>query len=253
MPGLTFCSSRYSGARSTIWSMKYWRLGRCQWDIPYQPCHYYYKRYSGVLLDYAECLFRLNGGSDAQAWAIIDQIRNRAFGNLEVGKGDDLTAINLPWYNSLAGSNWAYGDYKAMTEYPIPFNTETVAFTDAQTYYTNFCNNGMKINVTGTEETLCLPFAGKAEPWEVALGQERRKEFNSEWNLKADLQRSEFLPVHIECDYPKGVGLPGDNPAKKDNWHYYRDWDFNPGRLVMPFPTDEILKNTLIEQNEAYK
>ncbi len=237
----------------SIWTMKLWRLQRANWATPHSPCHFYYKRYAGVLLDYAECLFRLNGGSDAQAWAIIDQIRNRAFGNLEVGKGDDLTAINLPWYNSLAGSNWAYGDYKTMTEYPIPFNTETVAFTDAQTYYTNFCNNGMKINVTGTEETLCLPFAGKAEPWEVALGQERRKEFNSEWNLKADLQRSEFLPVHIECDYPKGVGLPGDNPAKKDNWHYYRDWDFNPGRLVMPFPTDEILKNTLIEQNEAYK
>ena len=235
-----------------IWTMKLWRLQRANWATPHSPCHFYYKRYAGVLLDYAECLFRLNGGNDAQAWAIIDQIRNRAFGNEEVGKADDLTAKFLPYYNTLANANWAYGDYHAMTEYPIPFNTATVTVPDAQTYYTAMTNEGLQINITGTPETLCLPFSGKAEPWQVALGQERRKEFNSEWNLKADLQRSEFLPVHLECDYPKGVGLPGDNQAKKNNWHYYRDWDFNPQRLLMPFPTDETLKNTLLEQNPGY-
>ena len=239
-----------------IWTMKLWRLQRAQWATPHSPCHFYYKRYSGVLLDLAECLFRLNGGDDATAWSYIDQIRNRAFGNLEVGHADELSQKFIQYYNTLDHCNWGYGDYNAFTEYPIPFETEIHQVPAAKEYYSNMVSNGLKIDLDGdgvAEEQVSLPFSGKAEAWQVALGQERRKEFNSEWNLKADLQRSEFLPVHLECDYPKGLGLAKDNPAKKDNWHYYRDWDFNPARLVMPFPVDEVLKNLLLEQNEAYK
>jgi|SRR5574344_513835 hypothetical protein len=231
-----------------IWTMKLWRLQRCQWSNPHSPCHFYYKRYAGVLLDYAECLFRLNGNDDATAWAIVDQIRNRAFGNEEVSQAAALDSKFTTYYKSLAGMG-GYDGYVAPAHYPIPFNTAAVTVPDAKTYYTNVKNNGLTIEGVGN---VSKPFAD-CQPWEVALGQERRKEFSSEWNLKADLQRSDFLEKSIEYNYPKGVGLQATDAAKKNNWHYYRDWDFNPKRLVMPIPEDEIKRNHLIEQNEAYR
>ncbi len=234
----------------SIWTMKLWRLQRAQWSTPHSPCHFYYKRYAGVLFDYAECLFRLNGGNDAEAWAIIDKIRNRAFGNDEVGKAEQLNAKFTAYYKTLAGLNDSYKDYVAMNNYPIPFNTSKVAVEDAKTYYTKIQSNGLNLTDEGIG-VVSKPFAG-CEPWEVALGQERRKEFSSEWNLKSDLQRSDFLEKSIEFNYPKGVGLTTTDPGKKNNWHYYRDWDFNKQRLVMPIPHDEILRNHLIKQNPGY-
>lgn len=236
-----------------IWTMKLWRCQRCQWSMPHSPCHFYYKRYAGVLFDYAECLFRLNGGNDATAWSIIDQIRNRAFGNLEVGKSEELTNKFLPYYKSLAGFD-AYskdGDnpYVAPSTYPIPFNSATVTVPSAKEYYTKIKSEGLTLD-EGVGQ-VSKPFAD-CEPWQVALGQERRKEFSSEWNLKADLQRSEFLDKSIEYNYPKGVGKATTEAGKKDDWHYYRTWDFTKDRLVMPIPQDEILRNTLIKQNPGY-
>ena len=230
-----------------IWTMKLWRCQRAQWTNPHSPCHFYYKRYSGVLFDYAECLFRLNGGDDAEAWGIIDKIRNRAFGNDEVGKGSALNSKFNTYYKSLAGLG-GYSDYVAKDKYPIPFDTVTVSVQSAKEYYTKIKNEGLTIDGVGV---VSKPFSD-CEPWEVALGQERRKEFNSEWNLKADLQRSEFLEKSIEYNYPKGVGLPNTDQGKKNNWHYYRNWDFNKQRLVMPIPQSEIIRNNLIKQNPGY-
>lgn len=229
-----------------IWTTKYWRTQRCQWNTPHSPAHYYYKRYAGVLLDYAECLFRLNGGSDGTAWSLINQVRNRAFGNLEVGQADALSEKFSTYYKSLAGKA-GYDDYVAPASYPLPFNTETVTVPDAQTYYTQFASETLSNGILEHES-----FAGKADVWEVALLQERRKEFSSEWNLKNDIQRSDMLQIHVECDYPKGKGLPMTNTDKVNDWHYYRTWDFNPQKLLMPIPTDEMLKNELIEQNPGY-
>ena len=224
-----------------IWTIKLWRNQRCQWATPHSPVHFYYKRYSGVMLDYAECLFRLNGGNDATAWDLVNQVRDRAFGNLEVGKAEALTSTFLPYFQQLENINGEYADYVAPTEYPIPFSTETVEVPDAKTYYT--------ADAAGNEYHLA--FSG-LEVWEVALGQERRKEFNSEWNLKYDLQRSEFLIPHIESNYPKGVGVPNTDVNALTNWHTYREWDFNEKKLVMPIPTNELLRNKLISQNDGY-
>lgn len=224
-----------------IWTLKLWRNQRCQWASPHSPVHFYYKRYSGVLLDYAECLFRLNGGNDATAWNLINQVRNRAFGNLEVGQAEALNATFLPYFQSLANINGEYANYVAPVSYPIPFSTETVAVPDAKTYYT--------ADAGATEYHQA--FSG-LEVWEVALGQERRKEFNSEWNLKYDLQRSDFLIPHIEANYPQGVGVPNTDINALTNWHTYREWNFNVKKLVMPIPTNELLRNELIKQNDGY-
>ena len=64
-------------------------------------------RYAAVLLNYAECCFE--AGETATGWQMVNQIRNRAWGNLEVGieQGD----------------------------FPIALNTATVTVPDAQTFY----------------------------------------------------------------------------------------------------------------------
>jgi starch-binding outer membrane protein, SusD/RagB family len=239
-----------------IWTIKLWRNQRCQWTQPHSPVHFYYKRYSGVLLDYAECLFRLNGENDAEAWGIVNQIRNRGFGNLEVGKADEINATFTQYYNSLAGINGAYPltstwdmitnsgatqKFVELDAYPIPISTETVTVPDAQTYYTQYAS---------TTDSIHNAFS--LNVWEVALGQERRKEFSSEWNLKYDLQRSEFLIPNIDACYPMGVGVPNTDANAVYNWHTYRAWEFNPEKLIMPIPTDELLRNNLIKQNPGY-
>ena len=231
----------------SVWSLKMWRTQRAtsNWstDGVHNPAHFYQKRYSGVLFDLAECLFRLNGGDDPQAWALIDQVRNRAFGNDEVGKKSAIEAKFLPYYNSLyGGSN--YGDYEMINSYPIPLSETKVNVPSAKEYYTKYANEENELHKSFT--------AAGLQPWEVALGQERRKEFNSEFYLKADLQRSGYLIPDIECNYPKGVGLTNTDPDKHGNWHYYRTWDFDVQKLVMPIPTSELLRNKLMKQNPGY-
>ena len=64
----------------TVWSTKHWRNGRgCDWStgMLWLPDHIYFKRYANVLLDQAECCFRL--GKEAEGWALVNQIRERAF------------------------------------------------------------------------------------------------------------------------------------------------------------------------------
>ena len=63
------------------------------------------------MLDYAECCFET--GDNATGWNMIRQIRNRAWGNLEMG----ATMIDLP---------------------ADMLNTQTVEVPDAETYYTSY-------------------------------------------------------------------------------------------------------------------
>ena len=216
-----------------IWSLKYWRSCRTDWSAMWGPQQIYYKRYSNVLFDYAECLFNLNGGSDATAWGIIKQIRDRGFGNLEVGKKAALTATYLPYYQQIA----AYYKTPAINSYPIPFTETAVTVADAQTYYTQ----------VKADKGFTSPV------WLVALGMERRKEFNAEWCLAQDLIRSGFMEDHITHDYPKGVGYPNTDPLVANSYHTYRSFDYVPAKMDMPIPTDELLKNKLCDQNDAYK
>ncbi len=225
-------------AAPSVWTLKYWRTTRSNYQAPWGPQQIYYKRYSNVLLDYAECLFNLNGENDPTAWGYINQIRDRAWGNQEVGKADALTATYLPYYQNMAQFFLGNGakDIVKPTTYPLPFNTAVVTVPDAQTYYTSL-----------------KAAKGYASPvWLVALGMERRKEFNAEWCLAPDLIRSGFMADHINIDYPKGVGSKDPN-AQQNTWNTFRDFDYVPARMDMPIPTDELLKNPLCDQNDAYK
>lgn len=226
-------------AAPSIWSLKTWRTARADWNAMWGPQQIYYKRYANVLLDYAECLFNINGEGDAVAWGYVNLIRERAWGNLEVGKKETLTATYLPYYQQIAQFYISKGDKKISVpeEYPLPFNETEVTVPDAKTYYTSLKSQ-----------------KGFTSPaWLVALGMERRKEFNTEWCLAQDLIRSGFIEDHIAKNYPKGVGFPNTDPKVQDAWQTYRTFDFDVKKMDMPIPTDELMKNPLCDQNEAYK
>lgn len=221
-----------------IWSLKFWRSCRADWNAMWGPQQIYYKRYANVLLDYAECLFRLDENS-AEGWNYINMIRERAFGNMEVGKAEELTSIYLPYYQQIASFYISKSDASVVIPetYPLAFNETTVTVPDARTYYTQ-----VKANKGFTSPL-----------WLVALGEERRKEFNAEWSLAPDLIRSGYIEDHIAHNYPKETGVPATDDNAVDTWNTWRTFDFNLLKMDMPIPTDELLKNSLCDQNEAYR
>lgn len=200
-------------------------------------------RLSGVMLDYAECCFET--GDDKAGWDIIKQIRNRAWGNLEVGV--DVNA------------NRGTIAEKFPAEY---LNTEIVEVPDAETVYAAWkAAKGYK-----------------SPTWLVAVYQERRKELMYEHSFWYDLTRrgSDFVKEWLDCEYPKNGGATYYNTAtgkwyvpagndKNQPWTDAseaeranmipvtdRDWDWNPIHIVFPIPTDEITRNPLCEQNPGY-
>ncbi len=167
-----------------------------------------YMRYAAVLLNYAECLFETVGeGTDADGhtgWYYIDQIRNRAWGNLEVDVQSQFP------------------------DAPIPYNTETVAFPDSKTFYTN--NPHFK--------------SYSADIKKVAVMNERRHEFLAEYSFWFDLVRTGMVKEYLDMEYPQNSGV-GTN----------RQFTFEQYRTVFPIPSLEIIRNHLIgpeNQNPGY-
>lgn len=231
-----FVNTDYAPA---IWSSKLWRNGSAadvngvsRWsNITRTPTPIYWKRYSNVLLDYAECRFRLYGENDEVAWAAIQQVRDRGFGKEEKGL-DDTKYIT--WLNTMANI------YKLpqMTSYPIPFNQDGVGAPDAKTYYTEYA----KCNIHG------LAFSSPV--WKVAVNEERRKEFSCEWCLRPDLQRSGYMNDHIATNYP----VDATEGAALANYPWsHRTFVYDEMKMDFPIPADEIAKNPACIQNPAYR
>ena len=198
-------------------------------------------RFTGVLLDYAECCFRT--GDASTGWKVINQIRDRAWGNMEVG------------YDPNAHTHSAY------TFPNFLLNTAKVEVPDAQQAYTEYKNKK----------------GYKSDVWVVALIQERRKEFLQEFSLWYDLTRMNLVEEWLDCEYPKNGGatfyntqtgkyyIPKDEGEKNqpyrdapDSEKRYmipvtdRNWDWDPKRAVYPIPTSELTANPLCVQNEGY-
>ncbi|MBP5500372.1 MAG: RagB/SusD family nutrient uptake outer membrane protein [Bacteroidales bacterium] len=225
-----------------IWSSKMWRTASADYkswgDGHWSPTPIYWKRLPNVMLDYAECCFR--NGNEAEGWKQLDELRNRAFGRLEDGHEKELTDKYMPYYNSFAGwigredgSTDAGGVfYVNRAEYPIPFGSDGATVVPAKDYYTQYAaQKGFQSPV-----------------WKVAVNTERRREFNCEWSLRPDMQKSGFMADHVATNYPKrSVENLKDIPWTN------RDYDYNDLKMDMPIPEDEITKNTLCEQNEAYR
>ncbi|MCC8153228.1 MAG: RagB/SusD family nutrient uptake outer membrane protein [Tannerellaceae bacterium] len=201
-----------------ISSLKYWRMEADYWNVINQPFAIRHLRYAEVLLDYAECCFRT--GDAATGWNTIKQVRERAFGKLEV---DNSLAIMDPTY-------------------PIPMlpNDAIVTIPDAETYYTQYkAEKGYK-----------------ADTWLVALTMERRHEFNAEYSLHYDMKRSGIIDEFLDIEYPKNTGVPPGSDEAYDDWHTYRTFESNINRLLLyPIPYQEILTNDAIsesDQNPGY-
>ncbi|WP_033147617.1 RagB/SusD family nutrient uptake outer membrane protein [Prevotella sp. P6B1] len=219
----------------TVWSTKHWRNGRgCDWStgMLWLPDHIYFKRYANVLLDQAECCFRL--GKEAEGWALVKQIRERAFGNTEVGK--DLSKY-IAYHQKIANfyGDQGHGDAVDLAGYPFPFNTETVNVPDAKEYYTKIKNE----------------YGYSSEVWKVAVNIERRKEFSAEPYLRSDMHKSGFLEDHVNTVYPKN-NLPESGNSVIQEWRTARNFDFDMNKMFMPIPENEILMNPDCVQNEGY-
>lgn len=216
-----------------IWTTKIWRNAYADgnsWGTQmWSPTIIYGKRYANVLLDYAECCFRT--GEEDEGWKQLDILRNRAWGNLTVGQ--DYSKYFAHMNNVYSGNN----KNLTMTEYPVGVLTKAVTVPSAKEYYTALQAKPNRVGSTHTSEA-----------WKVAVNEERRKEFNSEWCLCPDMIKSGYMEDHINYNYPKDDG--GSDYANYP-WSK-RTFDFDIRKMDMPIPADEILKNTLIEQNPGY-
>ncbi|MCQ2213298.1 MAG: RagB/SusD family nutrient uptake outer membrane protein [Bacteroidaceae bacterium] len=240
-----WCGYHWSSAdpAPTVWSSKHWRNGRgTDWgtNALWTPDHIYFKRLANVYLDLAECCFRLGGDKVAFGWQLVNEIRKRAFGNMEVGQ--DLSKY-IAHHNKVYEyyKNFSNGDcdgkgaIQPVKEYPFPFNTEVVNVPDAQTYYAD----------------LKAKMGYESEVWKIAVNNERRKEFSAEPYLRSDMHKSGFLKDHVEHVYKKN-SLPTVGLETITQWETARDFDFKMEKMFMPIPEDEILKNPACEQNEGY-
>ena len=229
-----------------IWTTKFWRNAYADgnsWGTQmWSPTIIYGKRYANVLIDYAECCFRT--GEADKGWEMLDKIRERAWGNLTVGK--DYSKYFAHFNNVYSAYPWqGDGDHPHpelkpadMTEYPIGVLTAKVTVPSAKEYYEKLASTPNRVG-----------YVHKSEAWKVAVNEERRKEFNSEWSLCPDMIKSGYIEDHINYNYPKDDG--GDDYANYP-WSK-RSFDFDINKMDMPIPAAEIMKNTLLEQNEAYR
>lgn len=200
-----------------ISSVKYWRTTNDYWTTINAPFTEHYLRYSNILLDYAECCFATSTDETA-AWDAINQVRNRAWGNLEV---DNNMAATYP-------------------NYAIPMNTEHVTVPDAKTYYTTLYNSKGYTSVG----------AGV-----FACNWERRHENNAEFNLFYDMKRSGMLHEFLDKEYPANTGTAPGTSAAYDDWHTYRTFTIDENKFLYPIPYEEILANdgiTAADQNPGY-
>jgi len=175
-------------------SIKLWKRKPGSDGIVMNPISAKWMRYSAVLLNYAECCFETNNPSEG--WLYINKIRERAWGNLEVGLEQG--------------------------EFPIPYNQELIEVPDAADYY----------------ETYKAQKGYSSDVWKVALTIERRHEFLAEYSFWYDLCRTNMAEEFLNIEYPKGQG------------YTKRTFDFNPNRMIYPIPTDEIIKNDAISQQD---
>lgn len=218
----------------SIWSMKFWRTGSADYGAwgghLFPPVSIYWKRLPNVMLDYAECCFIL--GDENEGWKQINALRERAFGKLEDGHEAELNAKFGDYYNQYANYIVGFGHPNAeQRDYPIPFGSYVDVVADAKTYYT-----ALKAEKGFTSDA-----------WKVAVNEERRKEFNCEWSLRPDMQRSNYMADHVLHNYPKR-----NNENLTDIPWTNRDYEYNELKMDMPIPAQEILMNPACDQNPAY-
>lgn len=205
-----------------ISSLKYWKIN-CDNSILNAPMTLHVLRYSNVLLDYAECCFQ-TGTDEVAAWDAIAQIRNRAWGNLEV-------ELNDP-------------------DYEIPLQTETVEVPDAKTYYNTYkADKGYSTDVG----ILAVNMERRHEY--VA-------EWTLYYDLKRTGMLDEFIELEYpqNTGSPSGQSTVDDGHGNMVDAAFldkrtYRTFTHNSYKNLFPIPYQEILTNDEIsaeDQNPGY-
>lgn len=172
--------------------IKYWKQAS-PWTtmMVYTPISAIHMRYASVLLNYAECCFMT--GEEDKGWEYIGKIRNRAWGNLEVGQ--------TPSANFAAST--------------LKYNDSIVEVPDAKTYYTQYkADKGYKSDV-----------------WKVALTIERRHEFFYEYEFWYHLTRTEMAQDFLDAEYPKNDGsrvTPDGLPRSPRTFDYNKNKELFP-------------------------
>ena len=199
---------------------KWWRTPANNNVARFPPYAFRYLRLTNVMLNYAECCWALGQYDDPTAWGYINEIRNRAFGNLEVGW--DHPAWNHP-----------HADFSGIEACPSPEMTETVDVPDAKTYYTNYKTYFDQLSYTDN-------------PLLVAINLERRKEFLAEFTNLYDFKRTGFLATFLDVEYPYTPNPPVDKNSEayldvKQSWRHFQN---SPTRLAYyPIPNEEFITN----------
>ncbi len=228
----------------TVWSSKHWRNGRgTDWgtNALWTPDHIYFKRLANVYLDLAECYFNLGGAENEKlGWQLINELRQRAFGNTEVGANLSKFEAHhkkvYEYYKNFSGGDCdGKGAIQPVEGYPFPFNTVAVKVPDAEKYYAK----------------IKADYGFESPVWKVAINMERRKEFSAEPYLRSDMHKSNFLKDHVEHVY-KMNSLPTKGIETISQWQTARDFEFKMEKMFMPIPEDEILKNPACTQNDGY-
>jgi len=238
-----FFMAQYEGMPNNH-SMKWWKT-----DTYYAAQSIQLYRFTEVVLNYAECCFMTN--DSANGWKAINDVRNRAWGNLEVGCNPDHLGSQYKFPREL-------------------LNTAIVEVPDAETYYTKYAKHQVGAYLGESWESQGVPV------WQVALTQERRKEFVQEFSFWYDLSRMKLVEAWLNCEYPKNgnasfyntktdkyyvsetsnINDPYKNASDEERANMipvlHRDWDWNPIHLVYPIPTSELTANPLCTQNEGY-
>lgn len=135
---------------------------------------------------------------------------------------------NRAWGNLEPGQQVA-GAFNEM------LNKAVVDVPDAETFYTKYrADKGYTADV-----------------WKVALLIERRHELNQEFDLYFSMVRMDMAKEWFECEYPN----KDENSEYRKNGGSVRYFDYKPYMAVFPIPTNEILRNPDInqeDQNEGY-
>ena len=235
----------------SIWTLKLWRNASANTDSWGEGVHQsntiYWKRFANVIIDLAECNFIL--GNTTEGWRLLDELRARANGQNETDSAG-LVATFLPPITALTTHYKGKGGPDPVTAYPVPFGPAETALPSAERYYTALKASGPTWFNDGT----AVPY-DNVTAWQLAVNMERRKEFNCEWCLRPDMQRSGFMKEHIRVNYPKNHTFPTDSTGRKDNTNspwFDRAFEYNEERMDMPIPADELIKNPLCDQNPAY-
>ena len=218
----SFGKVRHGGEwNPNVSSAKWWRYPVNSTINRYAAYAFRFLRLTNIMLNYAECCWALGEYDDPTAWQYINDIRNRAFGNLEVD-----------WEHPKW--NHPHANFSGIEACPSPHLDAPVSVPDAKEYYTNYKTYFDGLSYDGVNVLL------------VAINLERSKEFNAEFTNFYDFKRTGFIAKFLDVEYPytPNPPVPKNSQEYYDVKQTYRHFQNSEARLAYyPIPHQELINN----------